>query len=1193
MKLTTIISIVCFVAICFPLFPQLNVELYDLKTEYQTRPIGIDITKPRFSWKLKTNSSRRGLNQEAYQLLVRDQNNEVIWDSGRIRSNQSHAIQYQGKALLPQEQYSWSVVVWLNNGEKITTSSVFQTGFLDPNESAWNGAQWIGGSDEDLILYAHAMSVFKLNFTVQLDVSSASTKAAFLYGGNDRRLQNANLNLMGVEFDQDESYIALEYDITPLAKNGKARLNIIRKGYTQKKGKSPLYEIDIPLEMINETNKYQPHTFYIEQVFGLLIIYVDGLDLANRLNQEPAQPSFFNPVERYNVNPAGYGNDYISFPMLADIGFKVNPNQQAVFSDIQIRNYRSPSNVLFNGFEQESTIFNKHSDCITFTGDGYQLTGGATGCILLTDPSKGAAPMLRTTFDSDIKIKSAVLNVSSRGVYEMYLNGKRISLDYFNPGVTQYYKHQMYQTYDVTEFIQSGKNAWSAWLGEGWWSGNITYSGENWNYFGDRQSLLAILTITYEDGSTQEIKTSPHSWRIYNDGPILNASFFQGEVYDARREDYIEGWHMPGFDDSDWEIATEVKVSGTTASEHDYENYQLVGQIGENVRVVDTLTARSVTEVRPGVFVYDMGQNMVGFPSIPFSTTRPGDTITFRYAEVLYPKMNVYGQKTGMIMMENIRAALTHDIWIANGEPDVFQPRFTFHGYRYVEITGIDEPVPVEQVKGLVLSSIHEIKSSFQSSNQLVNRLWQNIVWSMRGNFLSIPTDTPARNERMGWSGDLNVFVEMATYLGDIGSFLTRHMISMRDLQHPNGRFPDVAPVTGGFGGTLWGSAGVKVPWEAYRQYGDTSILNDNYAAMKAYVDFLETRIDTVTGRLEEGPLGDWLSPENNKNDNTLLWTAYQIKCLEIVSATATILGKSSDALFYDQRRQQRKEFFNNKYLDPETKKTIHSGHLGFRFGPPLPPDQQPQSGELVDTQASYAIPLAFDAFSTENKAEAIKHLVNTVKRENSGDDGVIRPEYSLMTGFIGTASLNHALSENGQHSEAYRLLQQTTYPSWLYPVVNGATTIWERLNSYTIENGFGGNNSMNSFNHYAFGAVGAWLYNYVLGIQRETPGFKTFVLMPTPDPTGEMTFAKGSYDSPYGLIVSEWKINENKLTYQASIPANTTATLYLPAVSVKSVLEGGEKLSKSKGIEVLSYENGKAVIRLSSGSYSFNSVFN
>ena len=380
------------------------------------------------------------------------------------------------------------------------------------------------------------------------------------------------------------------------------------------------------------------------------------------------------------------------------------------------------------------------------------------------------------------------------------------------------------------------------------------------------------------------------------------------------------------------------------------------------------------------------------------------------------------------------------------------------------------------------------------------------------------------------FTGDISVFSRTATYLVDVPQFLRRYLRSMRDVQREDGRFPDIAPLGGGFGGLLWGSAGITVPWECYLQYGDKVLLAEHYDAMKRYISYiLDKTIDPKTNLLVQsrawGDLCDWLGLEDNRNDKSLLWEAYFIYDLELMSKIATILGKTTDAEEYRKLHSDRKAFFNSTYLQPETCKTIHSAFV---------PKKQ---GTLVDTQTSYVLPLVFGIIDEENKPKFVKNLMETIVRENRTEQGRWCPPYSLMTGFIGTAWISKALSDNGCSEAAYKLLQQTNYPSWLYSVEQGATTIWERLNSYTHEDGFGGNNRMNSFNHYSFGAVGAWMYNYSLGIERDEnfPGFKHFVLKPEVDTCGNMTYAKGYYDSMYGRIESSWRVEEDAVIYQCT----------------------------------------------------------
>lgn len=1170
-------------------------SIQNLKVNYTRTPLGTDLEVPQFSWLMETTSEKRNLEQTAYQVIVKDESDKVVWNSEKVDSGLSHAIQYGGKALRPTTRYQWTLKVWGNNGETSENSSWFETGLMNPSEEAWSGAQWICGGDEDLNFYSHYLSVFKLNFDIQLDEKSGSEKASFLFGANDSRLANPYLNLMGVEKGKNESYIALELDISGLAQGSSAHLNIYRVGYENgDKADIPFKSIAIAEKLINQSNKYKKHRVYAECNFGVFEFFIDGQSGEHKIEDASFKAEGPYGQPGLNLNPVGKGNNFISFPMLADIGLKTGEGQKAFFSNIEIKNFRFPGNTLFKDApEKREALFPE----LKIDNSAYQVNENS---LVTANPSQNATPMLRTTFQTKSGVISkARIYATARGIYDLYLNGEKVSDEYFNPGLTQYNKHHMYQTFDVTELLKSGqKNAFGAWLSEGWWSGNITYSGENWNFFGDRQSLLAKMVITYEDGSEQVITSNEKDWKLFTDGPIRVGSFFQGEVYDASKEALIAGWSTPSYDDSEWKTAVNVPLEGTAymgefpsgrgTVKFGYDDFKLIGQYGEGAKHVITLTARKVEEPRPKVFVYDMGQNMVGVPRIHINNGTKGQVINVRFAEVLYPDLEEYKGNEGMVMMENIRAALAQDQYVLKGGDEIIEPRFTFHGYRFIEITGIDNALPLEAVEGLVISSVDELSSAYETNNPLVNKLWENITWSLRSNFLSIPTDCAQRNERMGWSGDISVFSKAATYLTDANMFLRKHLMAMRDLQPESGRFTDVAPVGGGFGGTLWGSAGIVVAWETYRQYGDKQLLEQHYPAMKKYIAYLETRINK-DGILNEGPLGDWLSPEGNKNDNTLFWMAYFAYDLDLMSQMASALGRSEEATAFHKRSEEIKETFNEVYVAGESGKTIKSGvRTGF-MGPPGESrgDNSTDKGQLIDTQASYAVPLALGVFSEENRPLAIKNLSETITRKSTDDLGQEHPEYSLMTGFIGTASISEALSEANRDDLAYQLLVNKQYPSWLYSVVNGATTIWERLNSYTVENGFGGNNSMNSFNHYSFGAVAAWMYNYSLGIRRhpDDTGFKHFVLKPTPDPTGNINRAKGYYDSMYGRIESKWALEGNETSYDFTVPANTTASLYLKATSITQIKESGRSIRDWDG---LTRSGQYFVLLLGSGEYHF-----
>lgn len=1127
-------------------------KLQNLKVEYATCPIGIDVPAPRFSWQIAADDNEYGIRQTAYHLKVYDESGLCVWDSGKTPDRRSLNIVYNGSVLQPETRYTWKLEAWTQE-EYLSASSWFETGIMAQNDAdeRWQDARWIGGGDGDMVLYSHYLPVFRLNYVFRLD--RQTTQTAFLYGANDERLMDKNKNLYGLTNKRDQSYIKIELDARTVQSGGQAIVKVYRAGFCPTdKPQVPLDTFHIPASLFNKHNLYKEHRLFLSSNLGF------------------TQFAFDNETHRIgetNLNPLGQGGDFIAFPVLGDVGFCLQQGKLLADSRIEIRNFRSPSNLLVTLYPPSSETLN-----------GINLSA------YLTNPSRNASPMLRTVFHTqDKKIAKARLYVTARGIYDFYINGKRVGNDYFNPGATQYNKTHLYQTFDITSYLQEGANAAGAILSEGWWSGGCTFTGENWNYFGDRQSLLAKLTITYADGETEHIVTRPDTWKIFSHGPVIYGSFFQGEVYDARRESDIEGWSTVSYDDTEWHAAQEVPLDGTicTTSEEniprvdDYSHYHLTGQFGPTVKAVKELTAQSVEEVRPGVFVYDMGQNMAGVPRITLTECKPGQRVCLRFAEVKYPSLPAYKEHEGMIMLENIRAAMAQDIYIARGGYETIAPRFTFHGYRFIEITGIDRPLPLEAVKSTVLSSVDHLASHYKTSNPKVNKLWENITWSTYANFLSIPTDCPQRNERLGWAGDISVFSRAATYLTDASQFLHRYLCAMRDVQRQDGRFADIAPLGGGFGGMLWGSAGITIPWECYLQYQDKALLEEHYPAMKHYMQYLlDQCINKETGILDQGEswwgnLGDWLGPENNRNDNTLLWEAYFIYDLNIMQQVAGILGHKEDNAFYAKLHSDRIKFFNKTYIEPGTGCT----RFACKEGP-------------IDTQTSYVLPLAFGIIPDSMRSKVAACLQNTIARKNKTDEGITCPPYSLMTGFIGTAWICKALSDCGYSDTAYRLLQQTSYPSWLYSVEQGATTIWERLNSYTHTDGFGKNNRMNSFNHYSFGAVCSWMYNYSLGIQPDAgnPGFQHFFLQPTPDPTGRMTYAHGYYDSTYGRIESGWGITSQSVRYTFSIPANTSATVRVPAANFKEVKMNNALLQEHTDFKK---ENRYITLELESGIYT------
>lgn len=932
------------------------------------------------------------------------------------------------------------------------------------------GAKWIGADGTHMQLYAPYLPVFRMEYDMTL---APGKMASMIYGVNDPRLSNPRLNIFAIANEPDSSGIRIELDASA------GRLRLFRRGYhPADSAAGPL--IDASAEVLAG----RPNHVEVASNLGYTEIWLNGKN-----------------VGKVGVGPVGNGGDYMAFPVLADLRVEIPEEGTAAVERIEIRNFREPRNLIYRSDHRISK----------------------TSTIRLPEIS---LPQLRTTFliPEGSRIAKATAEATARGIYTLAINGTRTSEDYFLPGSTQYNRTHLYHTYDITALIAEGKNTVEVQLAEGWWSGGATFVGENWNFYGDRQSFLARIDIEFTDGSHMEILTDPATWEVSTDGPLAEGSFFQGEIYDATRA-------LPE-SERRWLPATEIAADSTTyALEGGWSDINLRPAFGDRVLAVDTLTAVAMTEPSPGTYIYDFGQNMTGVPLIEFQGLERGQEVALRYAETLYPDIERYASNAGRLMTENLRAAICTDIYRSAGKPvEHFSPRSTLHGFRYMEITGVGSPLPSEKVKAVVLSSIHQFKAHYECSDTMVNRLWENIKWSTRGNFISIPTDCPQRNERLGWMGDISVFAPTATRLADLQPLLRQYCTSIRDCQTADARYPDVAPTGFGFGGILWGSAGITVPWECYLRYSDLELLREHYPSMKRYMEYLRNKtIDPTTGIIVQnrqwGDLADWLSPEYDRTDKSLLWECYYIHDLGIMARAARILGHDAEAEAFEARQADRKQFFVDTYVDEETGLTRRS-----LFEPE-------KAGLTVDTQVSYALPIAMGIYNSD---KFTKRFIAAIERENITDNGISCPPYSLMTGFIGTAWIAEALSRVGRPDIAYRMLTTKTYPSWLYPVSQGATTIWERLDSYTHYDGFGKNNSMNSFNHYSFGSIGAWLITRSLGIDILPDG--TIGIAPQPDTTGSLTHASGWLDTPYGRVESAWHIKGDTAICTVTIPEGATA---------------------------------------------------
>jgi len=748
------------------------------------------------------------------------------------------------------------------------------------------------------------------------------------------------------------------------------------------------------------------------------------------------------------------------------------------------------------------------------------------------------SPYLRAEFELPGPVKRARAYVTSMGLYAMELNGVPVGDRLFTPGWTSYAKRLQYQTYDVTALLHEGRNAVGAILGDGWYRGNLGFQGQR-NVYGKKLALLLQIRIELADGSTRVV-SSNESWKA-STGPIRMSDIYNGEHYDARLE--MPGWSKPGFDDTGWSRVVEA----------DYPKDHLVAPAGPPVRRIEEVSPTRILKTLQGDTVFDMGQNMVGWTRLR-TRCEAGTEIKLRHAEVLDREGNFY--------TENLRSARQTVRYVCRGggEEEVYEPHFTFHGFRYVAVEGFPAEPQLDDLTGVVIHSDMEPTGEFKTSDPLINQLQHNIVWGQKGNFLDVPTDCPQRDERLGWTGDAQVFARTAAFNFDVAGFFTKWLRDLAVDQRKNGAVPHVIPdVIGGSASAGWADASVIIPWTMYLNYGDIGLLRNQYPSMKAWVEYMRKAAGEEYLWNSGFHFGDWLAFNTTRSDypgattdKDLIATAFYGYSTGLLARAAEVLGYSDDSALYSAQLNRIKEAFNREFVTP-------GGRLSS------------------NTQTAYALALQFDLLPEEKRAQAADRLARDI--ESFGDH--------LTTGFLGTPYLCHVLSRFGHLDKAYALLNQKTYPSWLYPVTQGATTIWERWDGLKPDGTFQ-DPGMNSFNHYAYGAIGEWLYRVVAGIEidPEHPGYKHFYIQPHPG--GGMTSAHASLKSPYGRIESNWNLEGTYFSLMVRIPPNTTATVRLPDASRERVIERGKALEAIEGILHIDETREAVYVKLGSGQYRF-----
>ena len=1126
----------------------LRASIERLQVEYLTNPIGIDTEQPRFSW--QTVSNQRGVFQQAYQITVAEDENftHVVWNSGRVDSDESVHIRYNGTALKPCTRYYWKVNTWYKDGkeEASTEKAFFETGLMD---SGWSGAQWIQATHTPQKQGASSRDVDAQNprFTLETDVTITSGNASVLFAIKDK----SNLLMWSVNTLDDEKEPLIRHHVYL---DGQCHTSDSRIGQYYSKS-----------DLLNKKFRLK-----IEVQSGQVMTYINNVLV---------------DTWKDDLNSLRYGSIGLR-------AFKGEHAETAIFDNMRLTEHASSKGSVRvdEDFEEGNRTFDSGT-LVDVDGNSKLLVSSSQGDYRIFQLDNAGIPMFRKVFRAKRNIASARIYASALGVYDLFINGQRVgtpqpdgslTYDELKPEWTDYRKTALYRCYDITSLLKPGKkNAIGAQVSSGWFMGDVS-KGE---YGVHELGFIAKMVISYDNGTSETIVTDP-TWLSLFDGPVRMGEIYHGEVYDARKE---ANWTQPAYNDSRWnQTSVNPYFKGVLKSfcgptvqvrpqlERQPQSITIYREATDRkINVVRTVDGSQAIRLKKGeTAVYNMGQNMVGWVNFQVRGTA-GTIMKFRFGEMLNdtgdPARGDDGP-AGSIYTANLRTAKATLHYILRGDKkgETYHPSTTFFGFQYCEVTATDD-IEITALKGEVIGSDTQEGSSFATSNASVNQLYSNILWGQRGNYLSVPTDCPQRDERLGWTGDTQVFCRAATYNADVASFFEKWMGDMRDAQRADGAYPAVAPTCWGcpHGQTAWADAGIIVPWTMYLVYNDKGILEENYASMEKYMEFLSHQEgDGFKYNGAGTAFCDWLSYEHTDNRYvSVCYYAYVAQLMEKISAALSTRGGDK----YDLKAQ------HYRTLDQNIKKEFRQRYV----------DEQ---GNLrVKSQTAYLLALKLNLMPTPQDTE---------KARNALIDKITANGYRLSTGFVGTAILNQTLSQYNATDMAYNLLLQRDNPSWLYSVDQGATTIWERWDSYTREKGFN-TVTMNSFNHYSYGAVGEWMYETMAGINADdqNPGYKHIVLCPQPDnrtalPEGQerITWVDATFQSVYGKIGSAWKKGEgNATTYRVSIPANTTATLVLQSPSPDCRVEEGQKPAHlAEGVTSVKYTKDRVTIELTSGDYEF-----
>ncbi len=1072
--------------------PPQEIVIQNLKVCHLTNPLGIDEKSPTFSWQMA--SSKRGAMQTAYRITIAESedalsNENLLWDSGKIIDSHSVGISYAGDSLLPKMRYYWSVTAWDETDTPYTASEVawFETGLM---EGGMSDAKWISASS---IAPAYTHESDSYVYDIQYDMELTDTTAGFVFGAK--------------EGEYGHLYVC---EITNKPDRALFSLHEMQGGYLSTQ------EVDIA-NIVSDSSHFS------------VTLSVNHENLSVTINDTPVGDF---SIESTPIGSIGY--------------YKSRSNSFAYLDNILITD--EMGNTLYqDDFESEESIFSPYY--VTIENGRLRIKSG----LLLTPGYESPAPLFRREFETaDKTIKSARLYMTALGSFSASINESAVADDYFGPGKLAYNQQLSYVTYDITPLLsKNSKNVLGITLLHGWYDRAVGYP-EIYSPWGDTNALKGMLEICYEDGTCETIVTD-ESFLCYTNGPVRSDDIYQGEFYDA-------GYEQTGFDTADFAVGSDWLPATTNAVDASYDSLPLTAKENEPIVCIRELAPLSVSEPKEGVYVYDFGENIVGTVRLHLNGTQ-GEVVTLRYGEEINTESLANADDApGTVWTKNLLTAKATDYYVMKGsaEGETFEPKYTFHGFRYLQITGVDEAPSTEEVRALVLSSGLEQTGNFSCSNELLNRYYENTIRSQQGNFMDTPTDCPQRDERHGWAGDAQIFSLTASYHANTYNFYRKYLDELRMLQTDGGSFPDMAPRNfgadkDGRNGTgsnnCWGDAPVIITWNLYQQFGDISIVEENYDALCKWVDVLVETSDQHI-RSSNG-YGDHLSLESTPSD--LSDTAWCARSAQLVSKMATILGRTEDAEYYASVYESFKKAWQDTYV-------LETGAVECY------------------SQTAFSLGLAFDLFPEELKENAVGCLITNLEAHN----------YQMKAGFSGIGYLLPTLSENNKIDAAYRLLLQEEAPSLLYQVKKGATTTWEQWTAYS-ENEDGTYTLDGSLNHYAYGTPASFLYTDILGIKSDEshPGYKHFFL--EPQVTGALSHVTGSYDSIYGTISVSYSQTENGYDYIFEIPANTTATLSLPVLpEQQTYLENGKQISDKDGVFYTGISNNKVIYELSSGNYHF-----